>query len=237
MLIVGSIIEGKGHEHTIKAIQYLRKKGYNVDLYIAGKTKGKFYQQMFDLSHKLGVFDHVHFLGHVKDMNKLKREMCVEIIASRCEAFGRITIEAIWSVSQRLIIEIEKIIGVDRTIYYSGQFKSGSQWWSIKTDLARYITSQRYLIRKLFKYTMCDEMFVQTLTYNSKFYDTVYIKDGGIESNQRLIVFKRGAYTWTIKDIEDIKKCGLLFARKFDDKIDSEVISEIIKICKNNAVK
>lgn len=141
---------------------------------------------------------------------------------------------SILSVSQRVIVEIEKILGVDRTKNYNGQFKAGSQWWSIKPEVAEYIISKRDIIKELFRFTMCDEMFVQTLIYNSDFYETVYNKNGSLQSNQRLIAFKKGAYTWTIKDIEEIKGCGLLFARKFDERIDSEVIHEIIKMCRND---
>lgn len=139
----------------------------------------------------------------------------------------------IWSISQRLILEIQKFLNVDRTKGYKGQFKSGSQWWSIDSELARYILSERKLIRKLFKYTMSDEMFVQTLVYNSKYYETLYRKESDeLIANQRLIDFDRGnPYIWTIKDIDEIKNSDLLFARKFDDSVDKEVIEDIIEFC------
>ena len=129
---------------------------------------------------------------------------------------------------------IQKILRVDRTKRYLGSYKSGSQWWSIKPDLARFVVSQRELISKLFKFTMCDEMFMQTLIYNSEFFDTVYLKEvDDMHANQRLIDFKRGApHIWTMDDIEELKHSDLLFARKFDETVDSKVIDEVIRICK-----
>ena len=83
---------------------------------------------------------------------------------------------------------------------------------------------------------MSDEMFIQTLIYNSSLYETVYIKKYDDQrANQRFIDFKRGhPYIWTIKDIDEIKRSDLLFARKFDEKYDSKVIDEVVKICLEN---
>lgn len=137
-----------------------------------------------------------------------------------------------WSISQRIFVCIQKLFRIDRTKRYEGTFKSGSQWWSIKTGLARYIVSERPLIYKLFKYTMCDEMFVQTLVYNSEYYNTLFIKEEFDQhSNQRKIEFINGRpHVWTMDDIDEIKNSDLLFCRKFDEMIDSEIIDEIVKM-------
>lgn len=133
-----------------------------------------------------------------------------------------------WSILQKIIIIIQKTIRIDRTKEYNGKFKSGSQWWSIRRDLAKYILSQKETIKRLFKYTMCDEMFMQTLIFNSEFYDTVYIKEDDMRSNQRLIDFERGhPYVWTVKDIEILKSSELLIARKFDETIDKKIVDYV----------
>lgn len=94
VLIVGSIIEGKGHEQVIRAIAELRRENLDLELYISGKNSGSYYERMKSLVNELGSSNYVHFLGHVSDMKTLKRQMHLEIVASKCEAFGRITVEA-----------------------------------------------------------------------------------------------------------------------------------------------
>ena len=97
LLLVGSIIEGKGHEHVIKTIKKLRENNYNVELYIAGKNSGRYYEHIKELTKQLNIESCVHFLGHVKDIVELKKGMQAEIVSSKCEAFGRITVEAMLS--------------------------------------------------------------------------------------------------------------------------------------------
>ena len=137
---------------------------------------------------------------------------------------------SIWSISQKIVVELQKFLNIDRTRKFSGEFKSGSQWWSIRSDLAEYVVSQRLMIKKLFKYTMCDEMFMQTLVFNSRFFDTVYIgEDNDPHGNQRLIDFERGKpYIWRINDLDEIKNSDLLFARKFDETVDNEIIDRVV---------
>lgn len=137
---------------------------------------------------------------------------------------------------QKILVLMQKCIFIDRTKKYEGEFKAGSQWWSIKPDLARYILSQRELIRRLFRFTMCDEMFVQTLVYNSDYFHTLYIQEtDDLHANQLLVDFSSGASkVWTMDDIERIRNCDLLFARKFDECVDSEIINEVVKMVTRN---
>ena len=139
---------------------------------------------------------------------------------------------SIWGLLQRGLVLVQKCFFVDRTKKYTGEFKAGSQWWSINPQLAKYIVSERDKIFRLFKYTMSDEMFVQTLVYNSSFYSTLYIKEeDDIHGNQRLLYFSNGTpHIWNINDKDVIQKSDLLFARKFDEQKDSRIIDEVIKI-------
>ena len=139
----------------------------------------------------------------------------------------------IWRICQKAFLVVQKCFRIDRTRQYDVVFKSGSQWWSIRTDLAEYIVSKRELIHDLFAFTaLCDEMFVQTLVYNSNFYNTVFIgEEYEKRSNQRLIVFSQGRpHIWTMDDVDEIKNSDLLFARIFDENVDSEIIDEIVKM-------
>lgn len=143
---------------------------------------------------------------------------------------------SLWSLLQRAFIAFQKCIQIDRTKKYSGEFKAGSQWWSIKPELAEYILSNRELIHMLFQFSMCDEMFVQTLVYNSPFFETLYIQEeDDLHANQRLIDFSSGrCKVWTMEDIDIIRNSDLLFARKFDENVDSKIIDEVVKMVTRN---
>lgn len=135
----------------------------------------------------------------------------------------------------KLLVPVQKFIGVDRTKGYQDvMFKSGSAYFSIHHDLAVYVLGKREFICKWFKDTICgDEMFIQTLVFNSGFSGTLYDKDydDDCRGNQRYIDFNRGTpYVWRIEDYEELMMSGMLIARKFDERIDSNIIEKIYTI-------
>lgn len=132
----------------------------------------------------------------------------------------------------KVLIPAQKLFRVDRMKAYQNiVFKSGSAYFSIQHDLAMYVLGQRESIRKWFEDTICgDEMFIQTLVYNSSFNETLYDKryDDNCEGNQRYIDFNRGTpYVWRMEDYEELMASGMLIARKFDEKIDNDIIEKL----------
>lgn len=63
ILSVGSLIPLKSHDLTIKAVKHLIKKGWNIQLYIAGTGPEK--KNLENLIGKLHLNDHVFLTGHV----------------------------------------------------------------------------------------------------------------------------------------------------------------------------
>lgn len=91
-LISGSFCEEKGQKDVVNAIIELRKKGYdNFMVYFAGNGD---FRELENYAIANEVMNHVKFCGLVDDMVQLRKDTDVEIVASRCEAFGRVTIEA-----------------------------------------------------------------------------------------------------------------------------------------------
>lgn len=115
----------------------------------------------------------------------------------------------------------------------------GSQWFSITDEFARYVLSKKDWIKLSFEHSyLCDELFLQTLAYNSHFYERIYnstpVKDIPQEQqgNLRYINWWDGSpYTWNIDEVADINqlnvgiKNGHLFSRKFD--LTSEQIKRL----------
>ncbi|WP_320122120.1 glycosyltransferase family 4 protein [uncultured Sphaerochaeta sp.] len=97
ILICGSIISGKGHKQVIDAVSIVNKELKRVQLKIAGTADGSYYEEIKNYIHELELDESVEFLGHVDDMNSLRRCCDIGIVASIKEAFGRVTIEGMLS--------------------------------------------------------------------------------------------------------------------------------------------
>lgn len=142
----------------------------------------------------------------------------------------------IFTFLERILLIIQLVLHVDRMKKYPGFIvKYGSQWVSITDNLVEYILSQKNLIENIFRYTNCaDELFIQSLVFNSPFKEKLYDKkfDDDIHANMRLIDMKsRGKngnpYTWKVNDKKEIMESDCLFARKFDQNIDNNIIKWI----------
>lgn len=94
-LISGRISREKGQEEAVKAVAELRKRGYNnFRLFIAGPGDTTALKKQIDI---LGISNHVTFLGMREDISEIRKNMEVELVCSDCEAFGRVTVEAMMS--------------------------------------------------------------------------------------------------------------------------------------------
>jgi len=104
----------------------------------------------------------------------------------------------------------------------------GSQWWTICRKHAEYIVSEHYNNKtraSFFKHTMLpDETYIQTILLTSPYKAEV------INNNLRHIRFEGNTYhpvTFTATNFEELQQSDAYFARKFDEKIDINIISMI----------
>lgn len=93
ILVAGLIQEGKGQLEIVQAFEYAMKEVPNIRLYIAGETGSGYYKRVKQYIVEHNLVNHVVFLGFVTNMNELRSRMDLGIVASRSEAFGRVTIE------------------------------------------------------------------------------------------------------------------------------------------------
>ena len=92
LLSCGALNPGKGHLDVIKAVGLVRNRGCDVELNIAGK--GDMYLHLYKaLIKELRLDNYVHLLGQVKEIASVRRNIEVGVVASRMEAFGRVTVE------------------------------------------------------------------------------------------------------------------------------------------------
>lgn len=110
-------------------------------------------------------------------------------------------------------------------------FRKGDNWFSITHDCAKYVTDSEKWIKRTFHHTRaCDEVFLQTLLYNSPFYKNVFHPDMDDDriAIMRYIDWTRGEpYVFRTSDYDDLLSSPYLFARKFDERIDGHIINMI----------
>lgn len=123
---------------------------------------------------------------------------------------------------QDVTLRFQKRFKLERKQYM--QLYKGTNWFSITDSLARYVVSMEKNIKRQFKYTFCaDEIFLHTIIQQSPY------KVNIVDDSLRLIDWKRGGpYTFCKNDFEEIIKSEKIFARKFDEKIDKEIIDMIV---------
>lgn len=119
---------------------------------------------------------------------------------------------------QNMFISVQENAGYRR--YPNRNFYKGANWFSITDDMVRYIVKMKSQIIKDYRFTFCaDEIFLQTLAMESPFKEQIAF------DNKRLIDWRRGTpYTYKIKDIQILSGNNKLFARKFDSRVDEEII-------------
>lgn len=128
-------------------------------------------------------------------------------------------------------LKIQKLLHVNRVKNVNITFMTGAQWFSITHNFATYILKSEKKYEKIFKYARnSDEMFVQTIIFNSPFINNLYYKkcDDNYESVMRFVDWKRGnPYIFRSSDYDELINSDMMFARKFDERVDSKIIDEI----------
>lgn len=129
-----------------------------------------------------------------------------------------------------LACQLQEALGVKR--YRDVDFQKGVGWWSISDSLARYVLDRRRWVENVFdRYTyMADEIWLQTLVLGSSFRQRLFHMefDDAESATMRHIDWKRGApYVWHTCDFDELVDSPMLFARKFDAKVDSKVVEMV----------
>lgn len=131
-------------------------------------------------------------------------------------------------VLERIIVKLQKIIGVNRIRKLDKRFYKGTNWFSITHQLALYVLNDSENIMKDYKYTYCaDEVFLHTIVKNSMFNSNI------INDCLRYIDWDRGQpYTFALEDYELLMNSDKLWARKFSEKKDLDIVNKIYNTLK-----
>lgn len=104
LLLTGRISHAKGQDEAIKALNFLVEKGYNnIKLNLAGSLAGKtqyeleYKRNLEYMIDKFNLKNNIIFLGEVEDMRELRKKMDIELVCSKRETFGWVTVEGMRS--------------------------------------------------------------------------------------------------------------------------------------------
>jgi len=96
--IIGRLTPLKGHAYFLKAVSKLIKSIPNLRVWVVGdasQSRQEYKEELKLLARRLGISEHVDFLGHQKDVNAILSKMDVLVLSTVTEeAFGRVIIEA-----------------------------------------------------------------------------------------------------------------------------------------------
>ena len=137
---------------------------------------------------------------------------------------------------EKVLVAIQRMIKVDRLKNENFILAKGATWFSIRQDAVNYVLSKEKWIEKHFNHCkFADELFLQTVIWNSPYKHTLYRKtwDDDYSSCLRYIDWNRGRpYTFKMSDQKELDAVeGRLFARKFDEKIDANIIDYLVNKC------
>jgi glycosyltransferase involved in cell wall biosynthesis len=93
-VIVGTLIDAKGQDEAVRAVGVLKTAGVDVGLVLVGDGPASYRQRLSDLIAAYDVSDRVSFAGHLADPVGVVESADVVLMCSKCEAFGRVTAEA-----------------------------------------------------------------------------------------------------------------------------------------------
>lgn len=122
------------------------------------------------------------------------------------------------SLVKNLCVALQKLVGYRRASEW--EWKKGPNWVSITDEVCRYILSKESDVKRKMAGVLCpDEIFVQTLLWNSDFRSHIYDTQDVDAGCQRLIDWNRGnPYVWQSDDESQLRNSPLMFARKFSSE-------------------
>lgn len=137
------------------------------------------------------------------------------------------------NVLRNKIVSFQKRLNIKR-IYPNIELRKGCEWVSITPEFAKLLVRNKNKILQTFRTTFCgDEIYKQTIVWNSSFKDSLYNTTDEYEGCLREIDWERGnPYTYRIEDLGLLLNSHKMFGRKFDSEIDRDIVDSIFDTLK-----
>lgn len=130
-----------------------------------------------------------------------------------------------------LSLIIQKKLHIRRNVHQS--LKKGPNWCTLTKEAVHYLLSKQNYIRHHFKFGFCaDEIYKQTIIWNSQLKQNIYNQSLSPEGNLYLTLWDEGKAhprVFNKADKEALLNTPMLYARKFDES-SLIVLSKTIKV-------
>lgn len=126
------------------------------------------------------------------------------------------------------IVSVQVKLKIARQDVY--RLKKGPQWISITHDFLLFLLKNKSEVMRKYRNTFCaDEVFVQTLCWNSQFRNKIYYLKDPLKGCMRTIRWQDNhIIDWQDSDFDVLMKSDALFARKFN-RDNLEIVQKIEK--------
>ena len=152
---------------------------------------------------------------------------------------GRKRDKKFWVDMETYSLAIQRRLHIDRTKRVNYDFYGGANWVSITNNLVQYIVQNIGKYRSSFRFTQnSDELMFQTIVMDSSYKDNLYHPqfDNDYCACVRYIDWNRGTpYVFRSSEFEELMESECMFARKFDEKIDAEIVEKIYQHLMNKS--
>ena len=209
--------------------QALKKGGYSYYHLISGA----------DLPIRSQDDIHAFFLEHAgKEFVHFGTPRYCEDIASRYKTYhffekqlGKSREDPFWNKTETYSQAIQRRLHIDRVRNSGIRFYGGSQWFSATEDFAGRLFEESMRLKRYWRFSQMPEEFMpQTILMASEYRDRLYLPGltDDYRSCTRYIDWKRGnPYVFRKEDLPGLLSADACFARKFDDKIDDEIVKAL----------
>jgi len=201
---------------------------------------------LFDAAYKIGEFNYYHLLSGV-DMplksqdyiheffkknngkefigyfqgnveNEITRKVKKVHLFSKDFRSNGTLLSLVKKITRAVFVRLQYLFSISR--YESTNFKKGTQWVSITPNLVELVLKNKSKLLHLYKNSFCsDEIFLQTLCWNSSLKENIYNVNDEAYGCMRMISWKDGEMlTWTNQDYNILIESNFLFARKFTNQ-------------------
>lgn len=175
----------------------------------------RYYFNLFNTRYSIPPIENTAYF-QFNNLQKIKH-----YLKNKGKAFTKKYDEELVQLTQSFFLQFPRVIPIDK-IY------GGSQWFTMCRKHAEYVINfhdNHKNIAKFFRHIMLpDETYIQTILMNSPY------KDNIINNNYRFIKFSGNTYHPVIFNkthFEEIQAHEAFFARKFDEKSDTDILELI----------
>lgn len=182
-----------------------------------------------EISHFFEKHKGREFLGYSDDVFELNRVSKIHLFPKYMRVEEHQWLMRMGRKLRNLFLSLQQKLGCNFRRSFKGELKYGTQWASLTHCFIKELVNNKKFFLQFYKYSNCaDEIYKHTFAFNSQFRDSIYCLDDELKGCQRLIDWHRGRpYTFQKDDFAELMKSPFLFARKFDDEVDKDIVDLI----------